>query len=205
MKGKNEVNNGNCNLDRRTLVKNGAVLVGAGLLGPFAQSSDKPADNHSNNLFNVRDFGASGRREDNGTKPVSAAIDECTAAGGGTVYVPPGEYTVGTIQLRDNVTLNLEAGATLYLSQDPADFIQGSRTMIFAENAKNIAVTGRGTLDGLAKYEFVEMRGIDPEIAEEIEIARKAGIDMRRYYRTGMQTYMFILNNCTNILLRISQ
>ncbi len=171
-------------------------------LAPFANSSDKPADNHANNLFNVRDFGATGRREDNATKPVRAAIDECTAAGGGTVYVPPGDYTVGTIQLRDNVTLNLEAGSTLYLSQDPDDFIQGSRTMIFAENAKNIAVTGRGTLDGLAKYEFVEMRGIDPEIAEEIEIARKAGIDMRRYYRTGMQTYMFILNNCTNILLR---
>ncbi len=46
------------------------------------------------------------------------------------------------------------------------------------------------------------MRDLDVEIAEEIEIARKAGIDMRRYYRTGMQTYMFILNNCTNVLLR---
>jgi len=73
--------------------------------------------------------------------------------------------------------------------------------MIFAQDVKNIAVTGRGTLDGLAKYEFVEMRGIDPEIATEIEIARKAGVDMRRYYRTGMQTYMFILNNCTGIRL----
>ncbi len=202
MKRKNEVNNGIGNLDRRTLVKNGAVLVGAGFLGSFTNSSDKPPDIHAKNVFNVRDFGATGRRENNATKPVRAAIDECAAAGGGTVYVPPGEYTVGTIQLRDNVTFNLEAGATLYLSQDPADFVQGSRTMIFAENAKNIAVTGRGTLDGLAKYEFVEMRGVDPEIAEEIEIARKAGVDMRRYYRTGMQTYMFILNNCTNILLR---
>ena len=75
--------------------------------------------------------------------------------------------------------------------------------MIFAQDANNIAVTGRGTLDGLAKYEFVEMRGIDPEIATEIEIARKAGVDMGRYYRTGMQTYMFILNNCTNILVQI--
>jgi polygalacturonase len=73
--------------------------------------------------------------------------------------------------------------------------------MIFAQNAKDISVTGRGTIDGLAKYKFVEMREIDPEIATEIEIARVAGVDMRRYYRTGMQTYMFILNNCTNILL----
>ena len=71
--------------------------------------------------------------------------------------------------------------------------------MIFAENANNIAVTGRGTLNGLAKFEFVEMRGIDPEIEVEIEIARKAGVDMRRYYHSSMESYMLVLNNCTNI------
>jgi hypothetical protein len=42
---------------------------------------------------------------------------------------------------------------------------------------------------------------VDPEIAGEIEIARKAGIDMRRYYRKGMQTFMCVLNNCTNVLI----
>ena len=46
------------------------------------------------------------------------------------------------------------------------------------------------------------MRGVDPEIADEIAIARAAGVDMRRYYRTGVQTYMFILNGCRNVLLR---
>ena len=34
------------------------------------------------------------------------------------------------------------------------------------------------------------------------EIARAAGIDMRRYYRVGVQTYMCILNNCRNVHLR---
>ena len=46
------------------------------------------------------------------------------------------------------------------------------------------------------------MRGVDPEIAREIEIARAAGVDMRRYYRVGVQTYMCILNNCRNVHLR---
>jgi polygalacturonase len=170
-------------------------------LGSFAAQPVEPAEKAGNNIFNIRDFGATGNRDNNATLHVRSAIDACTAAGGGKVYVPPGDYTVGTLQLKNNVNLNLEAGATLFLSQDAADFIQGSRTMIFAQDAKNIAVTGRGILDGLAKYEFVEMRGIDPEIANEIEIAQKAGVDMRRYYRTGMQTYMFILNNCTGILL----
>jgi hypothetical protein len=188
-------------IDRRSMVRNGTALIGAGFLGSYASPQVEPKGKVVSNVFNVRDYGATGNIGDNSTAPVRAAVDACFAAGGGTVYVPPGEYTVGTIQLKDNITLNLEAGATLFLSQDANDFIQGSRTMIFAQDAKNIAVTGRGTLDGLAKYEFVEMRGIDPEIGTEIEIARKAGIDMRRYYRTGMQTYMFILNNCENILL----
>ena len=52
--------------------------------------------------------------------------------------------------------------------------------MIYAENAKNIAVTGRCRLDGLAQYEYVEMQGLDPEIVKEIEIAKAAGMDMRR-------------------------
>ncbi|MBG0861178.1 MAG: right-handed parallel beta-helix repeat-containing protein [Bacteroidales bacterium] len=193
--GKNE------RMDRRSMVQKGSALAGAGFLGSFITPPVKPPEKVINNIFNVRDFGATGNISDNATMPVRSAIDACYAAGGGKVYVPPGDFTVGTLQLKDNVNLHLESGATLFLSQDTADFIQGSRTMIFAQDAKNIAVTGRGTIDGLAKYEFVEMRGIDPEIATEIEIAQKAGVDMRRYYRTGMQTYMFILNNCTDILL----
>lgn len=201
MKMENKGISKNGRMDRRSMVKNGTVLIGTGLLGSYVSPSVGPPEKDNNIFFNVRDFGATGNRGDNATMAVRAAIDACKDAGGGTVYVPPGEYTVGTLQLKDNVNLNLEAGAKLLLSQDTADFIPGSRTMIFAQDAKNIAVTGRGTIDGLAKYEFVDMRGIDPEIATEIEIARQAGVDMRRYYRTGMQTYMFILNNCTNILL----
>jgi polygalacturonase len=117
------------------------------------------------------------------------------------VYVPPGEYTIGAIHLKDNVNLYLEAGATLYLSQTPADFAGRARSMINSAGAKNIAVTGRGTIDGLAKYEFLDMRGKDPEIEGERQIAQAAGIEMKRYYRTGMQTYMFILNDSTDVRL----
>jgi hypothetical protein len=152
------------------------------------------------NIFDVRQFGATGKREDNATKAIRAAVDACFAAGGGIVYVPPGEYTTGAIELKDNVDLNLEAGAVLLLSQNRADF-GGQRAMIYSNGAKNIAVTGRGRLDGLAQYEWAEARGADPEIAAETEIARQAGVEMRRYYRTGMQTYMFILNDSVDVRL----
>lgn len=192
----------NVDSSRRSVIKSGAILAGAGISGVIGLTSFGQSAPNANHLFNIKDFGATGKREDKATLPVRNAIEACTKAGGGVVFAPPGEYTVGTVQLKDNVTLHLESGATFFLSQDPNDFIHGSRTMIFAENATNIAVTGRGTLDGLAQYVFTEMTDVDVEISEEIEIARKAGIDMRRYYRTGMQAYMFILNNCTGILLQ---
>ena len=62
-------------------------------------------------------------------------------------------------------------------------------------------MTGRGRSTASRSTSSHHAR-IDPEIAEEIEIARAAGVDMRRYYRVGVQTYMFILNNCRNVLLR---
>lgn len=189
-----------------------SVLTYAGAaLGAYVVSSATPAKAQTINqaepsdgaTYNVKKFGATGNRKDNATKPFRDALEACTSHGGGTVNVPAGEYTVGTLQLKDNVTLHLEAGSTLFLSQDRADFMREGRAMIFAENAKNIAVTGRGTLDGLAQYDYLEMNGVDPEIAKEIEIARAAGIEIKRYYRKrdAMNTFMFIINDCTNFLL----
>jgi len=190
---------------RRSILKNGTALLGAFFLTPAfgeAKSENEPAED-PDAWFNVKKFGATGNRADNATKAFQAAIGACSQNGGGTVFVPPGEYTVGTVQLQDNITLHIDAGATLLLSQAREDFKRGSRTMIFAENAKNIAVTGRGTLDGLAQYDYRDMTGIDPEIKNEIEIAREAGEEMKRYYRksSAMNTFMFIINDCINFKL----
>jgi polygalacturonase len=187
-------------LSRRALLQRGVALAGAAALTgrPVLASQPVPASR----LFDVKAHGATGVRTDNATAACQTAIDACTAAGGGTVYVPPGDYSVGMLQLKDNVTLSVEAGATLFLLQDNAHFPRGRRAMLYAENAVNIGIAGRGTLDGLAQYEFVPMRGVDPEITKEIEIARAAGVDMRRYYRVGVQTYMCILNNCRQVHFR---
>ena len=191
--------------DRRSILKNGTALLGACLLtSAFRQpKSGNEQTEDPDAWFNVKKFGATGSRADNATKAFQAAIGACTQKGGGTVFVPPGEYTVGTVQLMDNVTLHIDAGATLLLSQSKEDFKRGSRAMIFAENAKNAAVTGRGTLDGLAQYDYKDMTGIDPEIKNEIEIARQAGQEMKRYYRrsSAMNTFMFIINDCINFKL----
>lgn len=92
---------------------------------------------------------------------IQNAIDECYAEGGGKVIFPTGNYLCGTILLKDNVELHLERGATILgstrqehiLRQDFKDCQSlkdenGWYAIIYAAGAKNIAITGPGTIDG---------------------------------------------------------
>src|SRR3984957_4905458 len=86
-------------------------------------------------------------------------IDACAQSGGGTVYIPAGVYLTGTLWMRSNVTLHLESGAKLLGVPDVSAFpIWVSRwegtakpthaALICGEDLENIAITGRGTIDG---------------------------------------------------------
>ena len=72
-------------------------------------------------------------------------MNDRAKAGGGVVYVPPGEYIPGAVKLRSNVTLYLAAGAVMRSSAKREDFGEAG-ALIFAKGEKNIAVTGNGIL-----------------------------------------------------------
>ena len=123
----------------------------------YAQAGSSGIDfNASQRIFNIRDFGAIGDSTVMDTKAVQAAIDVCTNSGGGTVWVPAGNYIIGTIQLKSNVTLSLDYGASLLGSQNIEDYDtditkprEGNvECLIFAENATNITIEGLGVIDG---------------------------------------------------------
>lgn len=112
-------------------------------------------------IFNVRDHGATGDGSTLETAAINRAVEACAGAGGGIVHVPPGRYLTGTVRLLSHVTLELEGGAVLLGSENPGDYPDipdpwsphgtGHPTtapLIYAENAKNITITGRGTIDG---------------------------------------------------------
>ena len=110
-------------------------------------------------VFNVKDYGATGTRDPTTARPaIQRAIDACAAAGGGMVYLPPGEYTSGTIHLRSHVRLHIEAGATLFASQDPKAFngepLPSKAALIFGEDLEDVSIEGRGTVNGQAEYEW---------------------------------------------------
>lgn len=111
-------------------------------------------------VYSIRSFGAVGDGTTLDTAAIQAAIDACAASSGGTVVVPAGTFLTGTLRLKSNVTLHLEPRAVLLGSTNLADYASDiapcgfvseaciDKCLIYAENAENIAITGRGTIDG---------------------------------------------------------
>lgn len=109
--------------------------------------------------FNIQDFGAVPDGTTKDTAAIARAVAAAHAAGGGTIVFPAGRYLTGSIQLESNLTLDLEPGSELLYSSDPADSpIVPSRfedttafvraPLIYANGKENIAIVGRGTLNG---------------------------------------------------------
>ncbi|MEX1240759.1 MAG: glycosyl hydrolase family 28 protein [Cyclobacteriaceae bacterium] len=126
-------------------------------------------------LFNVKAFAQDFLITKYGAKPdttilntvsINKAIQTCHAAGGGRVVIPRGTFKSGTITMLDNVHLYFEHGATLLGSEDYRDFPaqkladyrfmrdeRGLYSLIYAEGASNIAITGHGTIDGNGEHQ----------------------------------------------------
>jgi polygalacturonase len=72
--------------------------------------------------FNVRNFGAAGDGQRTDTSSIDKAIESASDAGSGTVPASAGVYVSGTILLRSDVTLRLDAGATILGTRNLADY-----------------------------------------------------------------------------------
>ncbi len=124
-------------------------------------------------IFNVKDYGATGNKADYAQPAIQKAVDVCAKAGGGTVYLPPGEYTSGTIHLRSHVRFYVESGATLFAAQYDTAFDKS--TLLYGEDLENISIEGRGTIDGQAEYEWRLNDFNDAYIRDNQLLAEKLG------------------------------
>jgi polygalacturonase len=109
-------------------------------------------------VWDVTELGARGDKEANDTAAIQKAIDSASRAGGGTVYVPAGDYRCGQLQLSSNVTLHIEAGTTLWVSPDKADYKRGN-TFLLAQDQNNVTIEGRGTIHGTGQEDLQRKRG----------------------------------------------
>lgn len=118
-----------------------------------------------NVTYNIKDFGAVESQQEFSTLAIKQAIIKCSQDGGGTVLVPKGKYLTGPIHLESNVNLHLEEGSELLFSTNPDDYyplvhtsFEGMELMnysplIYAKDKKNIAITGKGILNGQASVD----------------------------------------------------
>lgn len=148
--------------------------------------------------FNVRDFGATGNKQDDAQTAINKAIATCAEAGGGMVYFPPGAYTTGTIHLRSHVRIFVEAGATIYSSKEPSSFDQ--RALFYGEDLENITLEGRGTVNGQAEYEWRMNNIEDRYIYPNQVLMEKAGLPLMRSFPTPNSVgHLVLLIRCKDV------
>lgn len=161
--------------------------------------------------YNVKHFGATGNKQDYATEAIQKAIDSCSAKGGGTVYFPAGDYLSAKIELKDNINLYLDAGATLWASNVEEDYKKElfvdnsvgvkSGVLISAIGLKNISITGKGTIEGQPKHSWDALKEIDSFIEWEQHNAKKHGIPMERAYCLPPKISLIYLLDCENVHL----
>ena len=125
--------------------------------------------------FDVTRYGAKPDGATDNTASIQKAIDDCTAKGGGRVLVPGGgKYVTYTLNLKNNVELHVDRGATLLGGEDPLKYPVfetnavwnaersprfNRRAMFYTVGQTNVAITGAGTIDGNAeKFHHEEKR-----------------------------------------------
>ena len=124
-------------------------------LSPIPLSAKPP-------VFDVRDHGAAGDGKTLDTAAINKAIEAASAAPGGLVIFPPGQYLTATIHLKSNITLLLDPAAEIVGAPDPELYQNFNppnstplstrnrwhRALLLGVDVENVTITGRGTING---------------------------------------------------------
>jgi polygalacturonase len=189
-----------------------AATAANGLFLPAALAKQTHPLLHPGNgrgIFDVRAYGAVGDGKQLDTNAINRAIAAAAAAGGGTVWVPSGNYLCYSLHLASFVVLYLDQGATIIAAPNPTDpnatigydppEPQGAwepyqdlghnhwhNSLMWGENIRDFAITGPGRIWGAGLS-----RGHPKEF------------DMSAYTSSkGVGNKAIALKNCHNVILR---
>lgn len=107
--------------------------------------------------YDILSFGAKGDGMTDDAMAIQKAIDRCSAEGGGMVLLPRNHvFLSGPIELKSQVELHLEATATLKANPDEGIYRLSAfgenrgegMLWLWAKDAENISITGKGTIHG---------------------------------------------------------
>ena len=141
-----------------------------------ADKTEQTSDCQHAKIFSIKDYGAVGDGKTLNTQAIQSAIDCVWALGGGTVFVPSGVSLTGSIWLKDNVNLYLDAGAVIkgspnindYCAADCCpqneaeigwgDYMSGGH-LILGVGVSNVSISGRGRIDGNSDAFMLDKNG----------------------------------------------
>ncbi|MBR5246670.1 MAG: hypothetical protein IKV25_04780 [Clostridia bacterium] len=152
----------------------------------------------------IKDFGAIPNNSTiNNADCINSAINYCHKNGGGIVVVSGGNYTCGTIYLKNNIVLYIEENSSIIASHDTNNFTENA--LIYAENCENICITGPGKICGEGNY--FSLKPYYPPKKEPFAKALDVW-DLRQEYRKRIRFphkskygYLMLLKNCNNLKL----
>ncbi len=163
----------------------------------------------------ITDFGAISGGEVLCTEAVKKGIEYLSSLGGGTLVFPKGTWLTGAIHLKDNICLHFEDGSRLNFTPEKQAYLpvvftsfEGIRCynyspLIYAIDVKNIAVTGKGVLNGNGQY-WWDWKQIDTGVID-LYTKGEQGADLNdRVYGTpefGLRPCMIQFARCENVLI----
>jgi polygalacturonase len=165
--------------------------------------------------FMITDYGAVGDGK-NCAQAINKAISAANKAGGGRVVVPPGTFLTGVIYLKSNVNLYISQDAVVKFSTDPNQYLPAVYTrwegvecmnyspLIYAYKEKNIAVTGKGTLDGQGGNDnWWKWKVLQRQDRQELFAQGRDGIpvEQRLYGGKYLRPTMIEPYKCENVLI----
>jgi polygalacturonase len=182
---------------------------------PFAFTEPR-ALSFPENICNIADFGAIPDGETKNTESFRKAIETCAEKGGGKVFVPEGQWLTGAIHLKSNINLNLHDKAEIIFSDNPDDYLPVVFTrfegmelynysaFIYAKDAQNIAITGKGTLNGQDQFWQSWKTGEKKSIEKLADMIKKDTPSEERIFGfqdSGLRPSFIEFVNCQNIWL----
>lgn len=138
---------------RGVFVALGVLLLCGQALAQASRPSSQPA------VFKITDFGAVGDGATVNTAAIQKALNTCSAAGGGEVVIPAGNFVTGSILLGPRTTLRLEKDSILTGSPNKQDYPivnvrwegewrPGHRSLIAMDHVDNVGIVGEGKIVG---------------------------------------------------------
>lgn len=164
-------------------------------------------------VFSVTDFGAMEGGRANCGDAFKRAIEACHEAGGGRVLVPAGRFLTGPVHLKSGVELHLAEGSELVFSDRFEDYLPpvlvrvggiecyNYSPLIYARDCENVAVTGKGKLDGNSGS-WWEWKG--KETREHFRMGTEGVPVEKRVFaepKYGIRPSFLCLFECRNVLL----